>query len=317
MHATQAKTMKVVVSLSLFFVFPALAGAQRETTLLRHRFVAGEKRLYTKVQKRVMKSQLGERQVTQQMTRTTDMTLVIEKVRPDGSAQVRHVINRIRLVRTGAGENFAYDSARKAKSGDTAASLTSIGLDALAGAEFAFVMTPRGDVQNVQPTAKTTAKLTKAGAAGLLPTLTAGVRYLAPALPLPADPVAVGTTWTDPLRLDVPSFGTITGTYAFTYRGAGEKPAIATAHIETASSDVSLKPEANALIAAKVDAFNQTGTVDWDTVHGRLMRHAATGTMTMTATLGDKTATQNAVSTDTLQLTAVQPGKQARNAPKP
>lgn len=293
---------RLVVTLAL--LTGAAAVARTQTVVLRHRFVAGEKRLYTKVQKRVMKSQLGERRVTQEMTRTTDMTLVVERVLPDGSARARLVIQRIRLLRTGPGENTNYDSAAK-KNADADFSLSTLALDALAGAEFAFVMTPRGQLQNVRPTAQTTARLTKAGAGGLLPTLTAGVKYLAPVLPLPATPVTAGATWTDPLRLDVPSLGTITGTYTFTYRGAaaaGAKPG--TARIETTSSDVALKPAANALIEAKVNAFDETGTIDWDQANGRLVRRAATNTMTMTITVQGKTATQNSISQDTLQLVA-------------
>lgn len=283
-----------IIVLALTLLLGAPAAAQTPAAPLRHKFTAGEKRLYVRTQKRVMKTMVDGRDVTQTLTRTTDLTLVIEKVGAENAANARLVVTRVRYARTGPGENTTYDSADRASAATAPASL-----GALVNASFALTLSPRGEVANVCALPATVAKLKNTGANGLLPTLVGGVKYLVPTIALPPKTLAAGDTWTEPLRFEVPALGTITGTYTYTFRGPS-------APLEVTTTDtVSFAPEPGALLAARVDKYADAGTITWDNDAGRLVRRAVTTTMTMTITLNEKTLTQNSESTDTVQLTAV------------
>lgn len=270
---------------------------------LRCRFVVGEKRRYTNRQQRDIRTQLKDRQVKQNLTRTTETTLVVEQVQPNGSARCRQTITRIVYKLTSPTGNLAYDSANKHSASDLSAARVQA-LELMVGTDFTFLVSPQGHVSEVKPSPKTVAKFATAGAGLMMPTVTAGIKYLTPVIVLPQKPVKPNDTWKDTMSFDIPGVGTVAGSITYVYLGSATPTSVPGENVEFVMNNVTLQSAQNGPVKTSVKEFLSSGTIAWDNRAGRLVRRKSTSTMNMAMTVNDQPMESVMQSVETLQLVA-------------
>jgi len=150
---------------------------------------------YTRTRVQVTTRTTDGTKIDESILVTTELTLVVNEVTGDRTAQITALIDRIqyRKKSTGADE-VHYDS-------NTDAAPTGVegrwatNLKELLGSQFSFEMTARGEIRDIRVTGRTTGKLAGAAPKSASPFAAKGIKNLLPFLLLPEEAVDSGKSW--------------------------------------------------------------------------------------------------------------------------
>jgi hypothetical protein len=204
------------------------------------------------------------------MVGVTDVTMIVDDVAKDGSADLTLTIDRIAFDRTTPQGAIKYDSADAAEPDGDAKALARA-LKPLIGMSFAFRMTARGEITDLELTPATKKRLDEAP--GLLNTLGGkdNLKHIAPMVLLPKGAVAVGGTWREDVEFTEPLLGTRKMAIQYTYGGPKKRDGLSFDEIAT-TAEVSLQaPPKEGAVKLEIKKQTNTGTIRFDRAAGRLL----------------------------------------------
>jgi hypothetical protein len=214
-------------------------------------------------------------------------------------------IDRMRVALESQFLSFAYDSNDDAPAEGQAAMLEPV-VKALVSEPIKLVMTPRGEIQEVEVPDELVQRLKDAGpAAQALQNLASpeGMKGLIgqSTLVFPEEAIEEGATWTRKVELPTPQ-GALVLDYVFTFagvEGSGDDEAV---QIDVKMSIDSLKADPNTPFELTVQEQEGSGSYAFDTSAGLLRSSQVTQTLSVVAKVMDQELTSAAESTVTFSL---------------
>lgn len=284
----------------------ALAGSTtRGAETLRWKFAEGDSHRYLLEQTTVNTAVVMEQEVKMSIYQTIEMTWEVESVEDGGAARLVQTIDRMRVALESQFLTFSYDSDDEAPAEGQAAMLQPV-VEALIGVPVVLVMTPRGEVREVEVPDELIQRLKDAGpAAQALQNLASpeGMRGLIgqSTLVFPQEPIEQGATWTRQVELPTPQ-GTmaLNNTFTFTgFEGSGDDE---TATIEVAMTIDSLEAAPETPFELTIQEQEGSGSYAFDTSAGLLRSSKVTQNLSVVARVMDQELTSAAQSTASFSL---------------
>lgn len=244
----------------------------------------------------------GGKAMTNTMSQTVDLKWTVGSVSPDGVAKITQTIDRVRakIANEDQPAPFMFDSdgapLSKADEADPFASRVVPLLRALAGAEFQFTMTARGEVEDVAISDKLRDALRQANpAAGESAVSDDGLKNLLAqvTLALPRG-VEAGKTWTRETEVPLPSLGTLTMKRIYADEGP-ESPG-SSVHKISLKTEVTHQAEKESPLEMKITDQKGTGLYRFDVEAGRVVSAQIEDSMTMTLAAGGQRIEQTTLS---------------------
>ena len=228
-----ARRFAVVPLLMIALMVPA-AGAQEDAPsdadeTVRWKFAEGDSYQYRLVQTTKNSTVVEGQTVETTISQTVGMTWEVDSAAEDGEARVAQTIDRIEIDLTSQFADIHYDTDAEEAPEGPAATIAPL-IDAMVGARVVLVMTPLGEVVDVEVPPEMVEALRNAGpAAQAIQGLASadGIKALIGQSTLVLDqsmPIGEDRTWERPIELPTPQ-GTMALTNIYTYNGAeGEGP---------------------------------------------------------------------------------------------
>lgn len=252
--------------LLLLPLFAPLANAQ---TPLQWKFTPGESLYYSVVQDRQLSTVVDGGVTEETMARTTDFTLVVESLLPNGSARIRQSVDRIRLKAQSQRGKVDFDSnSSDAQAGNLTVLDPTLGR--LVGTVFTFTLGPLGKITDVEATDATKKRFRD------IPNVEAvldpkALRAIIPVVMLfPETPPETGGTWTETMETSDPILGKRSITVTYKLEGIVEQDGRALQQIAVDQA-VTLAPKPNPLVKVSLKDARAQGTALFDNQAGRLV----------------------------------------------
>ena len=259
----------------------ARAGA---AATLRWKLQPGETLHYVMEQKTNTAVKGGLQEVKSTISQTIDMDWTVKEVGADGQASMTQTITRVRTRIESAAGAFVFDS-NEAKDpvGPIAGNLAPL-LRALVGAEFAFKMSPEGELIDIKVPEKVLESLKKTGAVGGAAGMFSeeGMKNMVSesSLALPKEDLAKGKGWTRQTKIPMPPLGSMTLDKNYSYEGAETKDGKELDRIKLVTKvDIQLNP-ANDL-EMKIQGQDGQGTIFFDNTRGRIVESSVSEKLEM------------------------------------
>jgi hypothetical protein len=295
-----------LASIALTSTLVALAGPPATAAeTLRWKFAEGDSHRYRLEQTTVNTAVIMEQEVKMSIFQTIEMTWAVESVEDGGAARLVQTIDRMRVALESQFLSFSYDSNDDAPAEGQAAMLEPV-VKALVGVPIVLVMTPRGEVREVEVPDELVQRLKDAGpAAQALQNLASpeGMKGLIgqSTLVFPEEAIEGGASWTRQVELPTPQ-GAMTLNNTFTFGGLEGSGDDETAKIDVKMSIDSLKADPNTPFQLDVREQEGSGSYAFDTSSGLLRSSQVTQTLSVVATVMDQELTSAAESTATFAL---------------
>jgi hypothetical protein len=279
------------------------AGADAE---LRWKFRKDKPYHYVLTQGMEMSMKVQNNDVKTKMSQVSEMTWKINTVKPDGSAEMTQVIDRIQIKVEGPGGNFEIDSKRKddgAQAGP-AASINSM-VQGIVGVPVDMVMSARGELTSIKIPEKFMEAMKTAGPggqafAGAFSEKGMKQAYEQSSMPLPEKAVSVGTTWVQKRTFETPGLGNMD--VDTTYTDKGELPGDANIRKIDAVVTVKFNTPENAQVSVRVASQDNAAKFLFNTASGHLSRSEIKQNMKMEISAGGQTFTQDLMQTVSMSL---------------
>jgi hypothetical protein len=295
------------------FVLAGAAGTEARAALLRWKLKSGETLHYVMEQKTVTGVKAGQQDVKTTVTQLIDMDWSVKSVSSDGAAEMTQTITRVRTKMESPFGGFEYDSKDpKEPQGPAAASLVPL-LKALIGAEFAFKMSPQGELSNVKVPEKVVQALGDAGAvggagAGMFSEERLKNMISESSLALPKENLAKGTSWKRQTKIPSPPIGTMTLDKTFSYQGPESQAGKSVERIDLGTK-IEIQPDPAGKLDFKIQSQEGKGTFFFDNTAGRVTESTVTEKIEMTVKIMDMDFAQTSDTMTTMKLTpASSPG---------
>lgn len=284
----------------LFAVLLAVPVGAAES--LRWKFEEGASHHYELNQTTVTTAMVQEQEVKTSIKQTVGMAWEVLSVESDGTARVAQTIERVKVSLESQFASFAYDSDDEGAVEGQAAVLKPV-IDALVGARVVLVMTPRGEVNDVEVPDEMIERLRNAGpGAQALQGLASaeGMKGLIgqSTLVLPEEEVEPGSTWTRKVELPTPQ-GTLAMTNTFTLESSESE----SAKIGMAMNVDEFKTDPDAPFEMRVEEQDGTGSFAFDTAAGLLQSSEVTQKLTAVITVQGQEVTSISESSATFART--------------
>ncbi|MBL4886161.1 MAG: hypothetical protein JKY95_16720 [Planctomycetaceae bacterium] len=237
---------------------------------------------------------------TNTITQHMNLSTVIEKVLPDGSAQVNKKIDRIRLKASHpeGGQELEYDSAEnKEVTGAFAMIVKSMAM--LVNQDITMTISPQGEASNVSIPEDLVKRFSGPGsnlggvnsAEGVKKMMSQG------SVIFPDKPLAPGDTWQRDLTTDLP-YGTMKSVIVFKYTGRTEKGL----HRIDAVTKISIEPNANIPFQIKMTESEGHGIYMFDATQGVILASGLKQTMNMEITAVGQSTKQSVITDISMRL---------------
>lgn len=328
-HGAQAQRdmMAERILLPMRLIVLAMAGAAllvpaaaRAGKRLRLKFTAGAELQYTLTQDTTITTQAGENLQQTSLTQTSDMVWRVEAIDDGGNARIQQRFSRMRLTMNGpAGIQFEIDSADDRPPEGLARSIHPV-IQALAQATFTLLMTPRGEILEIDMSDDVTAALQKIPGSSMLGDMAKKeglTQIIKQAMPVfPEEPVEEETKWNSTFTLKNPIFGR--QVVRTTYRYDGEEQ-VDDRKLDRIAIRVVMQIQRDADAAApaamKVIEQDSSGALFFNRAAGRVESSRITQSMRMQVQAAGQTMQQQIETQTRLAVTPVQDATSDASAP--
>lgn len=301
-------TQRLLCALLIAAASTTASVAPAEETL-RWKFEPGQELRYQVVQQTDTNMDAGPAgQITTGTTQTIDMVWKVEAVNDDGSARMRHEIERVQMSMTAPmNQGFAFDTA-SAEPPEGLATLLAPAFNALVESGYKVTVSPTGELSDIEASeelVQAIKNLPGAGGAGqgedALKAMASPV-----AVPLPAEAVEPGAEWTRSTgELAVPMFGKMQVETTFTYKGP-RKMSGKPMQVLAPSININATAPEGGPMSGSVKSRDTSGEVLFDPAAGRVEEASTRHTMDISITAG-----QNTISGTITQTAKIKYGEQS------
>jgi hypothetical protein len=293
---TRSKLAPVVGMLALV-VFAAPSAAQEK---LRYKYKVGDKRDYTLEQKTMTKTNIKGMDMEGKVEMSMEMSWEAKKIDDKGNAHMELKFGRVKMEIHSPAGIFEFDSADDKEPKDAVGKMLQPVIRALASTQVDVVQGPRGNVLSVEIPEAILKKLRAVGG-GMTAFDDTTVRAMAQGgIVFPEEPVAVGKTWNDTQKVDLP-FGKVTSELKYTLDGQEDRDGGKVSKISfTAKTKIDTDDKADVKVVVK-DAAGK-GTAQFDHQAGVLLEQTMDLTMQMDIETMGLMLTQNMVQNTTIRL---------------
>jgi len=265
------------------FVVAVAAGPVQAQTKLRYKLKEGDKLDYVMDQKMKMSMSLGGKDVDIKVNQQMEMTWNVAAVDAQGNAKVKMKIGRMKMNMDGPTGNVEIDSKDDKQPDDQVGMILSQVVNAIAGMEMDFTLSPSGKMTDAKIPEAVLKKLKN------LPGADQGIGNMLSEdnlknmvqgnLTFPEDAVEKGATWKQKHDVKLP-FGKMAGKMKYTYQGEETKDRKALEKIGY-KTNFSLEPDPKAPLQMTLKAQEGQGRILFDNKNGRLVENTLEQTMQM------------------------------------
>ncbi len=286
------------------------AGADAQ---LRWKFRMDKPYHYVLTQGMEMSMKLPNNDINTKMSQVSEMTWKVKSVKPDGSAEMTQVIDRIQIKVEGPAGGFDIDSKKKAEAAlaEPAASINKM-IEGIVGTPIDLVMSARGELISIKVPEKFMEAMKTAGPGGQAfagAFSEKGIKQLfeQSSFLLPEKAVSPGTTWSQKRSLETAGLGNMAIDTTYTDKGevSGEPGMRKIDGVITMQFE---KPE-NAQVSVRVASQDNTAKFLFNTTSGHLSRSEIKQIMKMEISAQGQSFTQDLTQTVSMSLAGESPAK--------
>jgi len=282
------------IALGILIVSVA-AGPVQAQTKLRYKLKEGDKLDYLMDQKMKMSMSLGGKDVDIKINQQMDMTWNVASVDAQGNAKVKMKIGRMKMTMNGPTGNVDIDSNDKKEPDDQVGMILFQVVNAIAGMEMDFTLSPSGKMTDTKIPEAVMKKLKN------LPGADQGIGNMLSEdnlknmvhgnLTFPEDAVEKGATWDQKHEVKLP-FGKMAGKMKYTYQGEETKNSKTLEKIGY-KTKFTLEPDPKAPVQISLKGQDGQGRILFDNKNGRLMENSLEQTMQMSIDIGGMAINQS------------------------
>lgn len=251
-------------------------------TKLTYKFQAGQKTNYVQDTEIKQSMSVAGQNIDTNIKQSMEVSQSVLGV--EGTeASVQQTVSRFRTTMEMPGNNIEYDSKDGKKPDGPVGALIGPLFDAMVGTEISFKLSADGKMTN----AKISEKLANALKANPILAQMGGAfsedglkgMMQQSSMPLPAEALTKGKSWTNQVEMKTP-IGVTKLTTTYTYQGPEARDNVMLEKITT-KSEMTIEPAANQDVKVKVKDTDIQGTIYFDNVAGRIVDSTQTQKMTM------------------------------------
>jgi hypothetical protein len=281
----------------------AAAGADAK---LRWKFRKDKPYNYVLTQDVDMNMKLPNNNVRTKLSQVSEVTWKVEAVKPDGSAEIAQILNRMRMKMEGPTGNFELDSNQK---GDAAGAGPAEALNkmmqGIVGVPIRFVMSARGEVISVKVPEKVMEALKTAGPGGQAFAggfSEKGMKQLLEqsSVLLPEQAVSPGTTWVQKRSVETAGMGSMD--IDTTYTDKGETPGKPDLRSIDGAITMQFHQPENSPVSMRIASQDNAAKFLFNTTAGHLSRTEMKQNMQMEISAGGQSFTQDLMQTVSMTL---------------
>ncbi len=286
----------------------ALVGSTAQGANLRWKLKVGDSLRYEMSEKRVTSVLTGGAEVSKvTLTQTVDLTWSVKDVESQGSANLTHTIDRVRIKIESPQGSIDFDSKDEKGEGNPLKTLFKV----LVGKPFSFKMDPQGALSDVK-VPQNVARILKelGGAAGGADQIFSeeGLKTMITqsSVILPKEEISTGKSWTQEVKIPAPPLGSMV--LAKTYRFEGESPENGMAKIGI-DAKFTLQSVPGVDVPFKIQSQASKGEISFDNAVGRLTSSSLNEKLEQVGKIQDKEFTQITDSTVSMKLLPLETAK--------
>ncbi|MFM9118532.1 MAG: DUF6263 family protein [Planctomycetota bacterium] len=251
-------------------------------TKLTYKFQAGQKTNYVQDTEIKQSMSVAGQNIDTNIKQSMEVSQSVLGV--EGTeASVQQTVSRFRTTMEMPGNNIEYDSKDGKKPDGPVGALIGPLFDAMVGTEISFKLSADGKMTN----AKISEKLANALKANPILAQMGGAfsedglkgMMQQSSMPLPAEALTKGKSWTNQVEMKTP-IGVTKLTTTYTYQGPEARDNVMLEKITT-KSEMTIEPAANQDVKVKVKDTDIQGTIYFDNVAGRIVDSTQTQKITM------------------------------------
>ena len=294
------------VGLALAVLAVSAVSATGADAKLRWKFRKDKPYHYVLTQGMEMSMNLQNNNVNTKMSQVSEMTWKVKTVKPDGSAEMTQVIDRIKVKVEGPGGNFEIDSNQKADAaGDGPMAAMNKMIEGIVGTPIDLVMSARGELISIKVPDKFMEAMKTAGPGGQAfagAFSEKGMKQLfeQSSMLLPEQAVSPGTTWVQKRSVETAGLGNMD--IDTTYTDKGEVPGEPNLRKIDAAVKMQLRQPENAQVSVRVSSQDNAAKFLFNTASGHLSHSEIKQKMQMQITAGGQSFTQDLTQTVSMTL---------------
>ncbi len=271
-------------AVAVLFVVATEAPAFSQQQALNWKFTPGQRLDYVVQQDMKMSMDYNGREIASTMKQTINTSWVIQRVSPQGNAEMTQKINRIRIMMEGGPlGKIEFDTAAKTAAREELSSMAMV-FDELIKSRIQTTMSPTGKIlaTRVPPELLETLKNSPGvGAAGFNEESLQQM-FNQSGVIMPQAPVGIGSKWTSANEVRTPA-GRMVFNSTLDFRGMQDYQGRKFARIDMKPT-VRMVPDPNSDTQVRVKSADGKGAVLFDHANGRIERTKLSSKMVMTVT---------------------------------
>jgi len=258
---------------------PLLSESAEADPVLKYRYKSGQRLQYELKQTLTTKTEFSGQESGNAITQHLDLSTVVEKVLPDGSARVKKSIDRIRLKATqpGGRQELEYDSASQNEATGPFAMIVK-SMSMLVGQEIEMTVSPLGESRDVVIPQSLIKRFSAPAAQMGGVNSSEGVTKMMSQgnVIFPEKTLSVGEKWKRELTTELP-FGLMKSLVVFTYSGETKEGL----HRIDAITTISIEPKENLPFQIKMTESQGRGVYMFDAKRGLILASGLKQVMNM------------------------------------
>jgi hypothetical protein len=299
--------------LAVALVVVSAASAVGADATLRWKFRSDKPYRYVLTQGMEMSMKVQNNDVKTKMSQISNMTWNVKTVKPDGSAEMSQVIDRMQIKVEGPLGKFEIDSNKKDEP-PPAGPLAGLGtmVAGLVGVPVDVTISPRGEVLSVKVPTKLMDALKTAGPGGQAfagAFTEKGIKQLfeQSSLTLPEKAISPGTTWVQKRSVETAGLGNMD--IDTTYTDKGDVPGKPGLRLIDGAVKLQIKPGENSPVTIRVVSQDNAAKFLFDNTAGHLSSSEIKQNMQMEISTQGQTLTQDLTQTVSMTLAGEPPPK--------
>jgi hypothetical protein len=301
-------------AVAVLFVVAADAPVFSQQQTLNWKFTPGQRLDYVVQQDMKMSMDYNGREIASTMKQTINTSWVIQRVTPQGNAEMVQKINRIRIVMEGGPlGKVEFDTAAKTPPREELSPMATV-FGELIKARIQTTMSPTGKIlaTRVPPELLETLKNSPGvGAAGFSEESLQQM-FNQSGVIMPQTPVSIGSKWTSANEVKTPA-GRMVFNSTLDFRGMQDYQGRKFARIDMKPT-VRMVPDPNSDTQVRVKSADGKGAVLFDHTNGRIERTKLSSKMVMTVTQDGQSIDQTIDQTVSMALVPKQVAANPANA---